>query len=198
MNLSDYLSKEGIAINDSTIEDLNRFADILVQWNKIHNLTGSDSYESIYMNIVDSLFVKNLVDPPNSLLDVGTGAGFPGIVLAMLWRSCRVVLCEPRVKRASFLRHAVTELGLGNVTVARKRVEELTDTTFEMISSRAVTDVGLIFDMSKHLIEKNSKYILYKGENVHKELSNIHSWKFSFDTTKRGKRIYLVIRDIVL
>ncbi len=193
MYLSQYLKKENITVEDDTVRNLEIFADMLIKWNSVHNLTGSDTCVSIYANIADSLFVKNVLETPDSLLDVGSGAGFPGMVLAIAWRSTQVVLCEPRAKRASFLRNVLAELNIDNVIVEKKRVENLRGKVFDMISSRAVTDVARMLDMTKHLRGEKFRYVLFKGGNIDRELKFLKNREFSFDTLRRGKRVYLFL-----
>ncbi|HHB94055.1 MAG TPA: 16S rRNA (guanine(527)-N(7))-methyltransferase RsmG, partial [Campylobacterales bacterium] len=85
-------------------EKFDKFSTFLMEWNAIHNLTGAKTRGEIFANIEDSLYPTKFIDTPSSILDVGTGAGFPGLILAIAYPNARVVLCEPRNKRASFLK----------------------------------------------------------------------------------------------
>jgi len=123
MNLSQYLDNEAISLSSSTIVKLETFASLLHEWNQIHNLTGAKSIDAIYVNIIDSLFPLSFIEKPKTLLDVGTGAGFPGLVLAIALPECEVVLAEPLKKRVSFLKYAAIDLVLPNVQVEAKKVE---------------------------------------------------------------------------
>jgi 16S rRNA (guanine527-N7)-methyltransferase len=164
------LEREGVFLDGEALERLERFAALLLEWNGVHNLTAAKSREEIHGNIVDSLVPTGFVERPSSLLDVGTGAGFPGLLLAIAWPETETVLCEPLKKRAAFLRLVSLELGLERVTVERKRVEELRHEPFALISSRAVSDTGLLLALTRHLADKKTRWLLYKGSRLEEEL----------------------------
>ncbi|MCK4442162.1 MAG: 16S rRNA (guanine(527)-N(7))-methyltransferase RsmG, partial [Sulfurovaceae bacterium] len=127
--------------------------------------------------------------------DVGTGAGFPGLILAIAYPNARVVLCEPRNKRASFLKFVAMELELNNINVVKKRVEEYKDKPFELISSRAVTNTKMLLDLTHHLQNSNTKYLFYKGEQIFNELEIIDR-TIDYDIITQGKRNYLYIKKV--
>jgi len=93
LNVSHYLDTEGIYLENDIIIKLERFASLLNEWNQIHNLTGAKTVDAIYVNIVDSLYPLTFIEKPKTLLDVGTGAGFPGLVLAIALPSTEVSTC---------------------------------------------------------------------------------------------------------
>ncbi|PTB83410.1 16S rRNA (guanine(527)-N(7))-methyltransferase RsmG, partial [Sulfurovum lithotrophicum] len=144
MNLNQLLDQEEINLSDEIIIKLENFASLLNEWNQIHNLTGAKNIDAIYINIVDSLYPLTFISQPKSLLDVGTGAGFPGLVLAIAYPETEVVLAEPLKKRVSFLKYAAIDVGLPNVKVEAKRVEFVEHEPFELITSRAVTNTKLL------------------------------------------------------
>jgi len=184
------LEKENIILNSKKIEQLTEFANKLEWWNKTHNITGAKSKESIVANIIDALIPTTFVDKPNSLLDVGTGAGFPGLILAIVWSNTKVTLAEPLNKRASFLRFIASSLNLNNVQVFKNRVENLLSEPFELISSRAVTDTKLLLELTKNVSNSDTKYLFYKGSRVFDEIESIHK-QYKAQITKRGLRNYL-------
>ena len=173
MNFSQLLDQEGIALQSDIIVKLENFASLLHEWNQIHNLTGAKTIDAIYANIVDSLYPLTFIEEPTTLLDVGTGAGFPGLVLAIALPSTKVVLAEPLKKRVSFLKYAAMDLGLDNVSVEAKRVEKVMHAPFEMISSRAVTNTRLLLDLTKEISNMQTKYLFYKGSRVFDEVSDV-------------------------
>jgi len=187
------LQRENIVLDDETIEKLEKFASILYEWNQIHNLTGAQTLDSIYENIMDSLYPMTFIDTPRSLLDVGTGAGFPGLVLAVIYPEIEVVLCEPRYKRAAFLKFAVMELGLSHVTVAKMRVESLEHEAFGMVSSRAVTDTSLLLALTAHVSDMETEYLFYKGSQVLSEIEAVDNQQ-NYAIVSRDKRNYLWIK----
>ncbi len=160
-----------ITVSDAALSRLATFADLLYEWNQTHNLTGAKTREAIDANIVDSLYPLTFLDRPTSLLDVGTGAGFPGLVLAAVWSEIPIVLAEPLGKRAAFLKYAAMEMGLTQVTVERKRVEHLRHTPFALITSRAVTDTKLLLALTRHVSDPATQYLFYKGSRVEEEVA---------------------------
>jgi 16S rRNA (guanine527-N7)-methyltransferase len=172
LNLSQHLEIEGILLESEIIVKLERFASLLHEWNQIHNLTGAKSVDAIYINIVDSLYPLTFIKQPKTLLDVGTGAGFPGLVLAIAMPETKVVLAEPLKKRVSFLKYASIDLELSNVTVEAKRVENVVHDPFDLISSRAVTNTKLLLDLTSHISDGHTEYLFYKGSRVFDEIEN--------------------------
>jgi 16S rRNA (guanine527-N7)-methyltransferase len=194
MNLTQYLDRAEITMHTEQIIQLEQFSELLQSWNQIHNLTGAQTLEAIYENIIDSLYPVTFMEMPASLLDVGTGAGFPGLVLAVAYPQIEVLLCEPRNKRAAFLKFAAMELGLTQVSVAKIRVEALEHEAFGMISSRAVTDTQLLLDITAHLSDAQTDYLFYKGSQVFAELEATKN-QLNYDIVSKEKRNYLWIRQ---
>lgn len=174
---------------------LKQFTEILLEWNKIHNLTGAKTPLEVENNIEDSLYPTTFIKRPSSILDVGTGAGFPGLLLAIAYPDVKVVLCEPRKKRASFLKYVAMELNLSNVEVAKNRVEEYLSEPFGLISSRAVTDTKMLLELTKHLQTKETQYLFYKGTNLFYELKSI-DLELDYDIIEKNKRNYLYIKKV--
>jgi 16S rRNA (guanine527-N7)-methyltransferase len=193
MNLSQHLTKATITLTDEKRLKLEQFADLLHEWNQIHNLTGAKNLETIYENIVDSLYPVTFIDPPTSLLDVGTGAGFPGMALGIYFDDTETVLCEPLNKRASFLKFVIMELELKNITVAKMRVEKLQHTPFGMISSRAVTDTQLLLEITGNVSDEHTQYLFYKGSQVFDEIKASDN-QLNYAIVSRDKRNYLWIK----
>jgi len=193
MNLGQYLDKEEIALSDETIIKLENFASLLHEWNQVHNLTGAKSLDAIYVNIVDSLYPLTFIKKPKSLLDVGTGAGFPGLALAIALPECEVVLAEPLKKRVSFLKYAAIDGGLSNVKVEAKRVEFVAHDAFEMISSRAVTNTKLLLDLTEAISDVKTEYLFYKGSRVFDEVADVQH-KLDYDIVQQNQRNYLYIK----
>jgi 16S rRNA (guanine527-N7)-methyltransferase len=193
--LKEELLLNDIVFDNRQIEQLEKFTSILEEWNKIHNLTGAKNKNDIYKNILDSLYPCGFIEKPNSLLDVGTGAGFPGLILAIAYPNCRTVLCEPRNKRASFLKFVAMELELESIEVIKKRVEDYhPNEAFELISSRAVTNTKMLLSITKHLQNDTTKFLFYKGEQVFSELELVDS-PIYYEIIEKHKRNYLYIKD---
>ena len=193
MNLEQYLDKEEIVLDSEMIVKLEAFASLLHEWNQIHNLTGAKSIDAIYVNIIDSLFPLTFIQKPKTLLDVGTGAGFPGLVLAIALPECEVVLAEPLKKRVSFLKYAAIDLELPNVRVEAKRVEFVEHEAFGLISSRAVTNTKLLLDLTQNISDSKTEYLFYKGSRVFDEVADVQQ-QLDYDIVQKNQRNYLYIK----
>jgi len=193
LNLSQYLDNEKITLESETIVKLENFASLLHEWNQIHNLTGAKTIDAIYSNIVDSLYPLTFIEKPTTLLDVGTGAGFPGLVLAITLPKTEVVLAEPLKKRVSFLKYAAIDLELKNVKVEAKRVENVEHEAFGLITSRAVTNTKLLLDLTKKISSKETQYLFYKGSRVFDEIEDVQH-QLDYDIVQKNQRNYLYIK----
>ncbi len=193
ISLQQKLQSEGIVLEDATIEKLDRFAQLLHEWNQVHNLTGAKTIPAIYENIIDSLYPLTFIAVPKRLLDVGTGAGFPGLVLAIALPQTEVVLAEPLKKRVSFLKYAAIDLGLSNLKVEAKRVEKVTQPPFTLISSRAVTNTALLLSLTEHLATPQTEYLFYKGSRVFEEIDAVER-QLDYDIVQKNQRNYLYIK----
>ena len=194
MNLGQYLDKEKIVLDDETLVKLENFASLLHEWNQIHNLTGAKTIDAIYVNIVDSLYPLTFIKKPKTLLDVGTGAGFPGLALAIAMPECEVVLAEPLKKRVSFLKYAAIDGELKNVRVEAKRVEFVDHEPFEMITSRAVTNTKLLLDLTEAISDDKTEYLFYKGSRVFDEIEDVQH-QLDYDIVQKNQRNYLYIKS---
>ncbi|HFB54240.1 MAG TPA: 16S rRNA (guanine(527)-N(7))-methyltransferase RsmG, partial [Sulfurimonas autotrophica] len=134
MDLKRRIQAENIILPDNFFHNIQKYKEHLFKWNKIHNLTGARDEATVDDFIFDALFPLSFLPPVNSLLDIGTGAGFPGMILAFGLPDTKVTLVEPLTKRASFLQFIKADLGLENVRVVKKRVEEMESEIFELIT----------------------------------------------------------------
>ena len=105
----------------------------------------------------------------------------------------KVVLAEPLKKRVSFLKYASIDLGLENVKVEAKRVEQVIHEPFEMISSRAVTDTKFLLELTKNVSDEKSSYLFYKGSRVFDEVEAVQH-QLSYDIVQKNQRNYLYIK----
>lgn len=168
---------------------LERYRDLLLQWNKIHNLTGYKDAATIEYYLFDALYPVTFLPAVNRAMDIGTGAGFPGLILAMAQPQTHWTLVEPLQKRAGFLQFVKATLELENVTVAHCRVEELPPQRFDLITSRAVTDTQMLLNLSKPFRDEETMLLFYKGENVYNEIPEALPYRI----IKTQERHYLLI-----
>ncbi len=196
MILKRYLDQENILVSQDLMEKLEHFASLLHEWNGVHNLTGAKTIDAIYDNIIDSLYPLTFITTPKTLLDVGTGAGFPGLVLAIAMPDTEVVLAEPLKKRVSFLKYACIDIGISNVRVEAKRVEKIEHAPFDLISSRAVTNTALLLNLTRTLSDLNTRYLFYKGSRVFDEIDAVQH-QLDYDIVQKAHRNYLYIKGRV-
>lgn len=172
----------------------NRYINHLLKWNKVHNLTGAKNKEEIERFVEDALYPLAFITPPKSLMDIGTGAGFPGMVLALAMPQTEVTLVEPLTKRASFLQFVKADLSLENVTVVKQRVEDMPPHIFDLITSRAVTNTKMLLQLSKNHRNSHTKILFYKGERVFDELEELPEG-MQYKVIQTHNRHYLLLGE---
>jgi 16S rRNA (guanine527-N7)-methyltransferase len=150
------------------------FTNELLKWNKTHKLTNYNK-EEILNQINDSLYPINYIKDAKSAIDVGTGAGFPGLILAMAMPDTKWYLVEPLKKRYSFLNYIKMLLNLENAEIIPKRIEKSNLQKVDLITSRAVMKTKDFLDLVKPYIKNNGTILLYKGSNVLDELDGINA-----------------------
>jgi len=172
LDLKATLTSKKIELPDNFFYNVQKYKEHLHKWNKIHNLTGAKDNETVDNFIYDAVFPVSFLPKVETLMDIGTGAGFPGMILAFALPNTEVTLVEPLVKRASFLQFIKADLELPNVTVVKKRVEEMKPKIFDMITSRAVTDTKMLLKLSENFRDDATKFLFYKGEKVFDEVED--------------------------
>ena len=190
--LKNLLESNNLKFEDRFYADCEVFIKLLQQWGMVHNLSGRLSKDDINENILDSLYPLNFIEKYESFADIGTGAGYPGLILAIALRDTKSYLIEPRIKRVSFLNFVKASLKLENLTVLCNRVEEVKDLKVDLITSRAVTNTSLLLDIKKNKKKENSSYLSYKGSmlEVEIEIAKINNYKI----VNRKDRNYLYIK----
>jgi len=191
LDLKTKLLEANIILDDKFYQDIDIFIKAILEWNKIHNLTGAKTKEDIIMNILDSLYPLAFLPKVKTILDIGTGAGFPGLILAMALPEIDVILAEPRRKRTAFLNYIKATCGLDRVIVQNKRVEDIQLQKIDLITSRAVTNTKKLIDLSRNFVYKKSLYLFYKGENVQNEISDLKNYQIF----TQDKRQYLLFKE---
>lgn len=192
MLLKQLLEENNLSFEDKFYEDGDVFIKLLQQWGMVHNLSGRLTRSDIEENILDSLYPLNFIEKYESFADIGTGAGYPGLILAMALRDVKSYLIEPRIKRVSFLNFVKASLKLDNLTVICSRVEQVKDLQVDLITSRAVTNTSLLLDITKNIKKENSSYLFYKGSMLETEIEivKINDYKI----VNRKDRNYLYIK----
>ena len=148
---------------------------LIEKWNKVHNLTAvREPGQMVVLHLLDSLAVLPHVAVARSLLDVGTGAGLPGIPLAVARPDLAVTLLDSSHKKATFLRQAKAELGLANVEVACERVENWhPPASFDVVVSRAFAELADFVTQAGHLVAPGGAMLAMKGVHPFDELARV-------------------------
>lgn len=166
-----------------------QYASALLAWNKVHNLSGAANLAELREHLFDSLYPLTFLEDFDTALDIGSGAGFPGLVLAMAKERARFTLVEPLQKRAGFLQFVTATLKLSNVTVIDKRIEQVPPVVFDLITSRAVTDAKTLYDLATPFMNDKSLLLLYKGQNTAREAESIGG-----ETVRADHATYILAR----
>ncbi len=158
------IDRLGLSVSRDTQMQLLDYLALLVRWNKVYNLTAiRDPGQMVIHHLLDSLAVLPYLEGVR-WLDVGSGAGLPGLVLAIAKPDCAVTLLDSNSKKTGFMQQAVIELGLANVQVCCARVEDFQPAEkFDGIISRAFTELGDFLRVTRHLIRDQGRWIAMKG-----------------------------------
>lgn len=187
------LKNENIEFDELFYSRCEKFRDLLKQWGAVHNLSAQLKDEQIEENIFDSVYPLKFVNEFDSLIDIGTGAGYPGMLLAVARPDKKVVLCEPKAKRVAFLNFVKNTLGLDKVEVVQNRVENLPPKHYDLITSRAVTNTSLLMSMTGNLSTNDTEYLFYKGSMCDEEIEGLEF--DNYEVVKYGEnRNYLYIK----
>jgi 16S rRNA (guanine527-N7)-methyltransferase len=168
------LNELGLSIALDKINALMAFLELIEKWNKTYNLTAIRNKEDMaVLHILDSLAVLPYLQG-SRVLDIGTGAGLPGIPLAIYKPEVKFFLLDSNAKKTRFVQQAVLELGLKNVFVCHFRVEEYHDAEgFNCIVSRAFSGLQEMVEKTRHLMHENSLLLAMKGQKPDAELERL-------------------------
>jgi 16S rRNA (guanine527-N7)-methyltransferase len=164
----------GVASSDERSERLERYLALLEKWNRTYNLTAiREPGRMVTHHVLDSLAVLPHVRGPN-VLDVGSGAGLPGIPLAIASPALAVTLLDSSHKKTAFLQQAVGELALANATVVNARIESWpAGVRFDTIVSRAFADLGEFVSAAARLLAPGGTIAAMKGVHPHDEIERL-------------------------
>ena len=170
------LEKLGININDNQLEQLDIYYKLLVEKNKVMNLTAITDEKEVYLkHFYDSLTITNVLDlnKVTNLCDIGTGAGFPGLVLKILFPNLEVTLVDSLKKRLNFLEKVINKLELTGVTLVHERAEEFAKenrNSYDVVTARAVAPINILVEYCIPLIKPNKYFVAMKG-NISQEIN---------------------------
>ena len=168
------LAEMGLGYQPGQLDMLLDFLVLMNKWNKAYNLTAIRDVEQMAtLHILDSLAVLPYVSGPR-VADIGTGAGLPGIPLAVLSADTEFVLVDSNSKKTRFVQQAVLELKLDNVRVVHSRVEDFQpEQLFSTVMMRAFADMKTIMRLTRHLLAENGRLLAMKGVSPVQELQEI-------------------------
>lgn len=194
MNIKEYLEKYNILLSDNQVSKFEKYYQILVETNKKFNLTAITDYDMVMLkHFIDSAAVVSLKSFPDihrndvsvrelfrsgiSLIDVGTGAGFPGIPLKLIFPEIKLTLADSLNKRVNFLNDVVSVLGLKDVECIHGRAEDLAHQnvlreTFDVAVSRAVANISVLSEYCIPFIKTGGYFISYKTNTIEQEIND--------------------------
>ena len=164
-----------IDVPESEQVRLIQYLGLIEKWNKVHNLTAiRDPQQMLAHHLLDSLAVLPHLETVRSLIDVGSGAGLPGIPLAIARPELTVALLDSSHKRLAFQQQCKAELGLINVTAIHSRVEDYqSGSGFDVVISRAFSDLSEFVQAARHLCAKQGRMLAMKGLYPHEEVAKL-------------------------
>lgn len=194
----------GSDVSRETIEDLQAFVALVEKWNPKINLVSKNDLNTLWeRHIWDSLQIVNLVDMSKNWMDLGSGGGFPGILVAICAKhttpDMKVTLVESDQRKSAFLRTAIREMSL-NAVVKSERVESLPSEQAEVLSARALADLSDLLSFAELHLAEGGTCVFPKGACWKKEIENAQlKWSFSYTSHKsktNADASILTIRDI--
>ena len=170
------LSVQNVNLNGVQIEQLDTYASFLKEYNEKINLTAICEYEEVLdKHFYDSLLLSFNKEIKGSLVDVGTGAGFPGVVLKIVYPDLKVILIEPLKKRCVFLNELIEKLGLKDIEVINSRGEDFSLTNrekYDFVTARAVSNLNMLIEVCGAMVKVGGYFIALRGLNGKEEIEN--------------------------
>ena len=175
-NFIEELKNIGIEIDDTKLNQLEKYYELLVEWNEKMNLTGITKKEDVYLkHFYDSLTLVKIINlkEVETLCDIGTGAGFPGLVLKIVFPQLKITLVDSLNKRINFLNEVIKELNLTGIETISSRIEEYgirNREVYDVVVARAVAGLPMLLEYAIPLVKVNGYFIAMKGTNEELEL----------------------------
>ncbi|MDE4098073.1 MULTISPECIES: 16S rRNA (guanine(527)-N(7))-methyltransferase RsmG [Rhodobacterales] len=177
---------ERLNVSRETLNRLKIFEQVLLKWNPKINLVSRNSLDDLWTrHIIDSVQVFRCVSPPNHWVDMGSGGGLPGVIVAIMAAeespNTKVTLIESDQRKSAFLRTAARECG-AKLTVISKRIEQADPQNADVLSARALADLSLLLEFSERHLSPTGTALFPKGANWKKEVDNARQrWRFDFE-----------------
>jgi 16S rRNA (guanine527-N7)-methyltransferase len=176
--LVDGIAALNLAVDEEKIGQLLAFIKLIEKWNKAYNLTAiKNQQDMVRLHLLDSLTVLPYLEG-RSIIDIGTGAGLPGIPLAICLPEFSFTLLDSNAKKTRFVQQAVLELKLANVQIVHRRSEDYQpEQSFNTVITRAFAELSEIVESTKHLLAENGRMIAMKGRCPESELAQVTAKK---------------------
>ena len=169
----------GLDISAAAQDGLLAYVDLLRKWNKSYNLTALRNEEKMIVHhLLDSLTLLPHIEGVQTMLDVGSGGGQPGIPAAVCRPDVQITLLDANTKKTAFLQQAVIELGLDNVRVVSGRVEAVSDVRADVIASRAFAELADFVSWTGHLLKDGGYWAAMKGVYPQEEIGRLPAGVF--------------------
>ena len=176
--ISNYAKELEINITDKEANDFYKYMLLLIEWNNKMNLTAiTDEKDIILKHFIDSISVNKYIKNNKKIMDIGTGAGFPGIPLKILNEDIEFILVDALNKRINFLEEVKNKLNINNLILIHSRVEDLAHNSeyrekSDIVLSRAVANLSVLVEYMLPFVEKDGYCICMKGPNIDEEIKN--------------------------
>lgn len=183
------------AVSPEQRAQLAQYLTLLNRWNAVHNLTAvRDPLQQVPRHVLDCLAVVPYLEDAHTLADIGSGAGLPALLLAVMRPQLAVLAVESNGKKAAFIRQAATALQLPNVQVAAQRAEDWRGAPQDIIISRALTSATAFVQMTAHFGDAHSRWLLMKG----REAENVEAAGFTLHAAHPLQVPYLDAERVLL
>ena len=205
-----YIEKLGVICDDDKLNKLKKYYEMLVEYNKVMNLTGITEKKQVYLkHFYDSMTIVRAINLNNynTLCDIGTGAGFPGLVIKIFYPHLSVTLVDSLNKRINFLSDVIKELGLTDIETVHARIEDYAHNNkdkFDIVTARAVAPLNILLEYAIPITKVSSYFIAMKGKTedettynnalkvLNSEVKEIKEFKLPIENSDRT--IYKIIK----
>lgn len=197
------LKKVNIFVTDKQLNQLEMFYNLLIEWNKVMNLTGITDKEEVYLkHFYDSLTISKVIDlnTVDNLCDVGTGAGFPGIVLKIFFPNLNITLIDSLNKRITFLNEVINKLDLKKIITIHSRIEEFglkNHEQFDITVARAVAPLNVLLEYCIPITKINGYFIAMKANSTNEILNSTNALSILSSSIAENCQFYLPFENSI-
>lgn len=205
-NFIEELKKINIDITNEQLDKLNQYYELLIKYNEVMNLTAITEKNDVYLkHFYDSLTLNKIIDlkEVDTLCDLGSGAGFPGIVIKIIFPNIKMTLVDSLNKRVNFLNEVIKELDLKDIKAIHSRIEEYAldhEEEYDVVTARAVASLNVLLELGSRLVKVGKYFISMKGNilnepdytNAMKKLNMEEESKLEFDLPIENSRRTLI------